>query len=96
MQQIKLIHRDKVNKGPDADKLRQLFSSPLALSCFLWVASGDIVHKTVMRKTDSEGAKDAASFEGSSRCFYVALTFLFWKMMDSFIAKRKITELLAS
>lgn len=62
MQQIKLIHRDKVNKGPDADKLRQLSSSPPVLGCFLWVASGDIVHKTVMRKTDSERAKDAASF----------------------------------
>ncbi len=44
MQQIKLIHRDKVNKGPDADKLRQLSSSPPELGCFLWVASGDIVH----------------------------------------------------
>lgn len=65
MQQIKLIHRDKVNKGPDADKLRQLSSSPPVLGCFLWVASGDIVHKTVMRQTDSERAKDAASFEGS-------------------------------
>lgn len=65
-----------MNKEPDADMLRQLSSSPPALGCFLWVASGDIVYKTVVRKTDSKRAKDAVSFEG---CFYKALTSLFWK-----------------
>lgn len=56
--------------------LISLDSSPPLLLC---VASGDILHKTVMRKTDSERAKDAASFEGSSGCFYKTLASLFWK-----------------